>query len=168
MCLLSWQVIRFWQISIPISSRNFSPTTRLIRRKPTPDVFRLLSYSWRGRSQRRLAQFSKLVCPKSRRAWDSRCHFSRRLFHHRQLDVGCYRGDELVISAVAGNSYSHPRASASQRKTASTEKSAVVGHVPGAERDHARDRGGRVRLHRRCRLGLGRLSSVFPVVLQRG
>ena len=110
-------------------------------RKSVPDAFWRLSYTWRSRAQRRLAQFSEFVCTKGRRARNSRCHFSRRLFYHRQLDVGFRRRDELALSAVAGNSHSHSRASASEGKTASAEKSALFGHVPSARaKSRARSR----------------------------
>src|SRR5207249_7149740 len=64
---------------------------------------------------------------------------------------------------------SHPDscAPASERKAASAEKSAVCGHVPGAQRYHPRDRGRRLCARRRRRMGLGRLSAIFPAVLQR-
>src|SRR4029077_10238120 len=141
MCRRSWRVIRVWPILIPISSRNFSPRTRSIRRKPVPDAFWRLSYTWRSRAQRGLAQFSKLVCAKGRRARDSRCHFSRCLFYHRQLDLGFYRRNELALSAVARNSHSDSGASSSEGKTPSTEKPAVFGHISSAERNYSRDRG---------------------------
>jgi len=44
-----------------------------------------------------LRSFQKLVCAKGRRARDSRCHFSRGLFYHRQLDMGFYWRDELAL-----------------------------------------------------------------------
>src|SRR6266496_1947855 len=165
MCPRSWRVIKFWPISIPISSRNFSQSTRSVRRKPVPDAFWLLPYVWRSRAQRGLAQFSKLVCAKGRRARDSRCHFSRRLFYYRQLDMGLCRRNELALSAVAGNSHSDSGASASQGKTASTEKPAVFGHISSAERNHSRDRGGRVRSRGGRGMGLGRLPTIFPTIL---
>src|SRR6266513_446865 len=133
MCPRSWLVIKFWPSLIPISSRNFSPRTRSLRRKPVPDVFWLLPYTWRSRTQRGVAQLSKLVCAKGRRSRNSRCHFSRRLFYHRQLDMGVCRRNELALSAVAGNSHSDSGLAASQGKTASTEKPAVVGLISGAE-----------------------------------
>src|SRR5947207_2583682 len=126
MCPRSWRVIKFWPISIPISSRNFSQSTRSVRRKPVPDAFWLLPYLWRSRAQRGLAQFSKLLCAKGRCARDTRCHFSRRLFYHRQLDMGFCRRNELALSAVAGNSHSDSRTAASEGKTASPEKPAAI------------------------------------------
>src|SRR5882762_1582317 len=129
MCPRLSRVIKFWQILIPISSRDFSPSTRSIRRKPIPDAFWLLPYTWRSRAQRGLAQFSKLVYAKGRRPRDSCSYFSRRLFYHRQLDMGFCRRNELALSAVAGNSHSDSGPSASQGKTASTEKPAVFGHI---------------------------------------
>src|SRR6267143_3890131 len=135
MCPRSSQVIKFWQILIPISSRDFSPSTRSIRRKSFPDAFWFLPYLWRSRAQCGPAQFSKLVYAKGRRARDSRCHFSRRLFYHRQLDMGFCRRNELALSAVAGNSHSDSGPSASQGKTASTEKPAVFGHIASVERN---------------------------------
>src|SRR5438874_3528473 len=132
MCPRSLRVIRFWPISTPISSRNFSPNTRSIRGKPPPDAFWLLPYTWRSRPQRRLAQFSELVCAKGGCTWNSGRDFSWRLFCYRQLDMGFRRRNELALSAVAGNSHSNPRAPAPQGKTASTEKSAIFGHIPSA------------------------------------
>src|SRR5206468_8752262 len=144
MCPRSWRVIKFWPISIPISARNFSQSTRSVRRKPVPDAFWLFPYTWRSRAQRGLSQFSKLICAKGRCARDTRCHFSRRLFYHRQLDMGFCRRNELALSAVAGNSHSDSGTSASEGKTPSTEKPAAFGHISSAKRNHSRDRGRRV------------------------
>src|SRR4029453_5129935 len=165
MCPRSWRGIKFWPISIPISSRSFSPSTRSIRREPVPDAFWLLPYTWRSRAERGLSHFSKLVCAKGRRPRDSRCHFSRRLFYHRQLDMGVCRRNELALSAVAGNSHSDSGPSAPQKKTVLNEKPPVFGHISSAERNHSRDRGRRVCPRRGRGMGLGRLSAIFPTIL---
>src|SRR5436190_9120896 len=137
MCPRSWRATRCWLISTPISSRNFSLSIRSVRRKPVPDAFWLFPYLWRSRAQCGLAQFSKLVRPEGRRARDSRSDFSRGLFCQQQLAVGFRRRNELALSALAGNSYSHSGASAPQGKTASTEEPAVFGHISSVERNHS-------------------------------
>src|SRR5437764_9626299 len=156
MCPPSWRVIKFWPISIPTSSRNFSQSIGSVRRKPVPDAFWLLPYVWRSRAQRGLAQFSELLCAKGRRARDSRGHFSRLLFYLRQLDMGVCRRDGLVLSAVAGISHSDSGPSASEGKAASTEKPAVFGHISSAKRNHSGDRGRGICPRRGRGMGLGR------------
>src|SRR5437762_10170677 len=158
-----WRATKSWPISIPISSKNFSTSTRSIR-----NAFWRLPYTRRGRAQRRPAQFPKFLCTKSGCARNSRCHVSCGLFCYRQLDLGFRRRNGLAFSPVVGNSHAHSCAPASEGKTASAKKSALFGHFPSAQRDHPRDRRGRLRARRRCRLGLGRLPAILPVVLQRG
>jgi hypothetical protein len=53
-------------------------------------------------------------------------------FRYNNWDVGFGRALGLAVSALAGNSHPDSCAATSERKTASTEKSAIVRHVPGA------------------------------------
>ena len=96
------------------------------------DAFRSPSYARRSRAERRSTHVSQFVCAKGRGAGDSRRHVSWILFCYQQLGVGFGRGSSLAVSALAGNSHPDPCVTTSKRKTASTEKSAIVRHVPGA------------------------------------
>src|SRR6266542_900876 len=120
MCPRLSRATKSWPILIPISSKNFSTSTRSIR-----DAFWRLPYNRRGRAQRRPAQLSKFVRPKGWRARHSRRHFSHSLFYYRQLGMGLGRRGGLALSAVAGNSHPDSFVAASEGKTASAEKSAV-------------------------------------------
>src|SRR5262249_40614766 len=96
------------------------------------DAFRSLSYARRGRAQFRSPHISQFVCAKSRGAWHSRSNFSIVLFSYRQLGVGFGRRGGLVVSPLARNSHPDSCVATSERKTASTEKSAIYRHIPGA------------------------------------
>src|SRR5436309_4702052 len=132
MCPRLSRATKSWPISIPISSKNFSTSTRSTR-----NAFRHPFYTRRGRAQRRPAQFSEFVSTKGGSARHSRGHFSCRLFYDRQLDVGVARRIGLALSALAGNSHPDSCAPASEGETASAEKSAVCGHFPSAQGGYA-------------------------------
>src|SRR4029077_4727217 len=122
MCRHSWLVTRCWQILIPINLRNFSTTIRSIR-----NAFRPFPHARRGCPKHRVAEFSKLVFPKGRSAWHSHLLVSGRLLHNRQLGARHNRGAQLALSALVGNSHSHPCPSLAERKAPPAEEPALFG-----------------------------------------
>src|SRR5438445_5680796 len=126
MCPRLSRATKSWPILIPISSKNFSTSTRSTR-----NAFRHPSYTRRGPAQRRPAHLSKFVCAKGGCARFSRRHFSCRLFYYRQLGVGSCRRNWLALSSLVGISHPHSRATAYEGNTASAEEHAECGLVPG-------------------------------------
>ena len=125
-------------------------------------LFGFFLTAWRSRPERGLRSFQNSFAQKAGALGILAATFLGGLFYHRQLDVGFCRCDELVLSAVAGNSHSDSRASTSKGKTASTEKPSVFGHVSGASEitREIEDEGFRPRQRRG--LGLGGLPPIFP------
>src|SRR5664279_5409421 len=72
----------------------------------------------------------------------------------------------LAFSALAGDPYADSCAAFAEREGTPAEESALRGHFSHARGHHSRDPERRIRAYQRCGLGLGRLSPVFPALLQ--